>query len=98
MISLVNLVSRRNTANEICVSGYCPSVDYARGLVQVGERTYAFLQPDGGWGWSNAGLVVGDNEAVLIDTFFDLALTRELIDAVRTVTDLPIRKIVNTHH
>jgi cyclase len=73
-------------------------VDYSRGLVQVGERTYAFLQPDGGWGWSNAGLVVGDNEAVLIDTFFDLAKTRELLDAVRTVTDLPIRKVVNTHH
>lgn len=66
--------------------------------MQVGERCYAFLQPDGGWGWSNAGLVVGDNEAVLIDTFFDLKNTQELLDAVRTVTDLPIRKIVNTHH
>jgi cyclase len=73
-------------------------VDYARGLVQVGERTYAYLQPDGGWGWSNAGLIVGDNEAVLIDTFFDLAHTQELLDAARGVTDLPIRKIVNTHH
>jgi glyoxylase-like metal-dependent hydrolase (beta-lactamase superfamily II) len=73
-------------------------VNYERGLVQVGERTYAFLQPDGGWGWSNAGLVVGDREAVLIDTFFDLANTRELLDAVRNITDLPIRKVVNTHH
>ncbi len=73
-------------------------MDYPRGLVQVGERTYAFLQPDGSWGWSNAGVVIGDNEAVLIDTFFDLNLTRELLAAVRTVTDLPIHKIVNTHH
>ncbi len=75
-----------------------PSVDYDRGLVQVSERTYAFLQPDGGWGWSNAGLVVGDNEAVLIDTLMDLDKTRDLLDAVRSVTDLPIRKVVNTHH
>ncbi len=66
--------------------------------MQVGDRTYAFLQPDGGWGWSNAGLIVGDKEAILVDTFFDLNLTRELLDAVRTVTDLPIRKVVNTHH
>ncbi len=73
-------------------------MDYSRGLVQVGERTYAFLQPDGGWGWSNAGLVVGDKEAILVDTFFDLANTRELLDAVASVTDLPIRKVVNTHH
>jgi cyclase len=74
------------------------TTSYERGLVQVGDRTYAFLQPDGSWGWSNAGLVVGDTEAILIDTFFDLANTRELLEAVRGVTDLPIRKIVNTHH
>jgi glyoxylase-like metal-dependent hydrolase (beta-lactamase superfamily II) len=73
-------------------------VSYERGLVQVGERCWAFLQPDGSWGWSNAGIVIGDNEAILIDTFFDLANTQELLDAIRTITDLPIRKVVNTHH
>ena len=78
--------------------GNVPSVSYERGLVQVGERTYAFLQPDGGWGWSNAGLVVGDKEAVLIDTFMDLPKTQELLDAIATVTDKPIRTLVNTHH
>jgi glyoxylase-like metal-dependent hydrolase (beta-lactamase superfamily II) len=76
----------------------CPSVDYARGLTQVGETTYAFLQPDGGWGWSNAGLILGAQEAVLVDTFFDLPKTQELLESVRTVTDRPIRTLVNTHH
>ena len=71
---------------------------FERGLTRVGDRTYAFLQPDGGWGWSNAGLVVGDNEAVLVDTFMDLPKTTELLDAIRTVTDRPIRTVVNTHH
>jgi len=66
--------------------------------VQVGERTYAFLQPDGGWGWSNAGLILGTNEAVLVDTFMDLANTRELLDAVARATDLPVQTVVNTHH
>ncbi|MEX2394869.1 MAG: MBL fold metallo-hydrolase [Actinomycetota bacterium] len=73
-------------------------MNYERGLVQVGDRSWAFLQPDGGWGWSNAGFVVGTNEVVLIDTFFDLKLTSELLVAVGSVTDLPISKIVNTHH
>ena len=73
-------------------------MNYERGLVQVGERSWAFLQPDGSWGWSNAGFVVGEKEVVLIDTFFDLKLTEELIDAVASVTNLPICKIVNTHH
>ena len=67
-------------------------------MVQVGERTWAFLQPDGGWGWSNAGLVVGDTHAVLIDTFMDLPKTQELLEACRGVTDLPIKTVVNTHH
>ncbi len=71
---------------------------FERGLTRVGDRTYAFLQPDGGWGWSNAGLIVGDDEAVLVDTFMDLPKTKELLDAIRTVTDRPIRTLVNTHH
>jgi len=67
-------------------------------MVQVGERTHAFLQPDGGWGWSNAGLIVGDDHAVLVDTFIDLPNTQELLDACKKVTDLPISTVVNTHH
>jgi cyclase len=78
--------------------GNVHSVTYQRGLVQVGERTYAFLQPDGGWGWSNAGLVVGNDEAVLIDTFMDLRNTRELLDSIEYATDRPVRNLVNTHH
>jgi len=71
---------------------------YDRGLVQTSERTYTFLQPDGGWGWSNAGLIVGDDEAILVDTFFDLANTRELLDAIERTVDRPVRRLVNTHH
>ncbi len=71
---------------------------YERGLVQVGPSTYTFLQPDGSWGWSNAGLIVGDADAILVDTFFDLPNTRELLDAVRSATDRSIGTLVNTHH
>lgn len=72
--------------------------DYERGMVQVGPHTFAFLQPNGSWGWSNAGLVVGDREAVLVDTFFDLPRTRDLLDGIRSTTDRPINTLVNTHH
>ena len=30
---------------------------YTRGLHEVADGVWAYLQPDGGWGWSNAGLV-----------------------------------------
>ena len=49
---------------------------YERGLVEVGDGVLAWLQPDGGWGWSNAGLIVDGEAALLVDTLFDLRLTR----------------------
>ena len=55
---------------------------YDRGLHDLGNGIYAWLQPDGGWGWSNAGLVVDGDESLLVDTLFDLKLTQEMLDAM----------------
>jgi cyclase len=72
--------------------------EYTRGLHELGDGMYAFLQPDGGWGWSNAGLVIADDGSLLIDTLFDLRLTREMLDAMRPLTDAhPLRQLLNTH-
>jgi glyoxylase-like metal-dependent hydrolase (beta-lactamase superfamily II) len=71
---------------------------YTRGLHELGDGLFAFLQPDGGWGWSNAGLVVADDASLLIDTLFDLRLTREMLEAMRPLTARrPIRQVLNTH-
>jgi glyoxylase-like metal-dependent hydrolase (beta-lactamase superfamily II) len=71
---------------------------YTRGLHELGDGLFAFLQPDGGWGWSNAGLVVADETSLLIDTLFDLRLTREMLDSMRPLTaPSPIRQVLNTH-
>ena len=73
-------------------------VPYTRGLHPVADRVWAWTLPDGGYGWSNAGLVVGDGAALLVDTLFDLALTREMLAAMATVTDrAPITEVVLTH-
>ena len=37
---------------------------YEKGLVDLGRGGYAWLQPDGGWGWSNAGLVSDGDQAL----------------------------------
>lgn len=72
--------------------------EYDRGLVEVGDGVFAYLQPDGGWGWSNAGLVSAGNRSLLVDTLFDMTLTREMLDAMSPVTGTaPIGTIVNTH-
>jgi len=71
---------------------------YTKGLHDLGNGCHAWLQPDGGWGWSNAGLITGSGTSLLVDTHFDLALTREMLDGVRPVTDThPIATLVNTH-
>lgn len=74
------------------------TVSYKRGLQELGEGIYAYLQPDGGWGWSNAGLVAGEESSLLIDTLFDLRLTRDMLVAMRPViAGAPIAQAVNTH-
>ena len=58
-------------------------VPYTRGLHQVADRVWAWTLPDGGYGWSNAGLVAGDGASLLVDTLFDLPLTREMLTAMK---------------
>ena len=73
-------------------------VPYTRGLHEVADRVWAWTLPDGGYGWSNAGLVAGDGASLLVDTLFDLALTREMLAAMRPLTDhAPITDALITH-
>ena len=73
-------------------------IPYERGLHLVGSGVFAYLQPDGGWGWSNAGLVLGRDDALLVDTLFDLRLTREMLLAMHgQLAGRPISTVVNTH-
>jgi cyclase len=65
---------------------------------QLGDETYAWLQPDGSWGWSNAGLITSNGTSLLIDTLYDLHLTKAMLDAFSVVTGkAPIDTLVNTH-
>jgi cyclase len=73
---------------------------YERGLHEVGDGIWAYLQPDGGWGWSNAGLVVDGERSLLVDTLFDLRLTARMLDDMRRAAPVAAAEIdvlVNTH-
>ena len=37
---------------------------YTKGLHDLGRGCFAYLQPDGSWGWSNAGLVADGDETL----------------------------------
>ncbi|HET6874528.1 MAG TPA: MBL fold metallo-hydrolase [Acidimicrobiales bacterium] len=72
---------------------------YERGPVEVADGVWAYLQPDGGWGWSNAGFIEGDGEGLLVDTLFDTRLTAAMLADLRRVSPVAnrITTVVNTH-
>jgi cyclase len=72
---------------------------FTKGLHDLGNGCYAWLQPDGSWGYSNAGLIVDRNETLLVDTLFDLKLTREMLDGMRKSVPQAekIGTVFNTH-
>jgi cyclase len=72
--------------------------DFSKGLHELAEGLWAYLQPSGTWGYSNAGLVSGDDDSLLVDTLFDLNLTRDMLDEMKPITRArPIGALVNTH-
>jgi glyoxylase-like metal-dependent hydrolase (beta-lactamase superfamily II) len=71
---------------------------YAEGLYDLNHGLYAWLVPNGSWGESNAGLIVGDGASLLVDTLWDLNYTRAMLDAMRPLTEAaPISTVVNSH-
>lgn len=68
------------------------------GLREVAPRTWAWLQPNGGLGESNAGLICGDGASLLVDTLWDESLTRTLLAAIAAqVADAPLQRAFITH-
>ena len=73
---------------------------YQHGVHELGNGAYAYLQPDGSWGWNNAGLIVDGEASLLVDTLFDEKLTARMLAELRDAVGLKGREIdylVNTH-
>lgn len=71
---------------------------FAGGAQRVADGTWAWIQPNGELGESNAGLVVGEGESLLIDTLWDEALTRRMLDELATARGgAPISTLLHTH-
>jgi glyoxylase-like metal-dependent hydrolase (beta-lactamase superfamily II) len=74
--------------------------DFNKGLQELGNGIFAYLQPDGSWGWSNAGLIKDGEESLLVDTLFDADLTQDMLDCMRDAAGVKqgdIGTLVNTH-
>ena len=71
-------------------------------LQEVAPNVYAYIQAGGpgrdNAGVANAGVIIGEEGVMVIDTLTAPLHARALIEAIRTVTDKPFRHVVNTHH
>jgi glyoxylase-like metal-dependent hydrolase (beta-lactamase superfamily II) len=75
------------------------SATYTKGLHELGSGHFAYLQPDGSWGWSNAGLITDSGQSLLVDTLFDCKLTEDMLAAMRRATPAAetVDIVVNSH-
>jgi len=82
--------------------GGCSDGDIEKkGLVKLSEHCYAYIAggPSSSEGLgANSGFVVGEKSVLVVDSRFTPKLAGELLEAIRSVTDRPIRYLVNTHY
>ncbi len=72
--------------------------DFDEGLYEIAKNTYAWMVPNGSWGETNSGLIVGDGESLLVDTLWDLRCTQQMVEAIKPITDnAAVNTVVNTH-
>jgi len=67
-------------------------------VTQISEGIYAYLQPDGSWHLNNTGFLVDGDGVISVDATSTERRTRAYLDAIASVTDRPVRTLVNTHH
>jgi cyclase len=65
---------------------------------EVADGVFAYVQPDGSWYINNTGFLVGERGVASIDACATERRTRAYLEAIRGVTDKPVRTLVNTHH
>lgn len=66
-------------------------------LSEIAPGIYACLQEDRGLGYSNSGFI-NRGGGLVVDTFWDLPHTREMIQHYSRVSNEPASRVVNTHH
>lgn len=72
-----------------------PKTRQATGLVQLTERTWAWIAKNDRS--SNSALFVGDEWALVVDPGLTPSVVIEFLNAVREVTEKPVRWVVLTH-
>lgn len=74
---------------------------WASGMFELADGVFAYIQPNGpqgNAGWSNAGLIVGDDYCAVVDTLGTNSMQAGFVEAIRKVTHKPVSRVLLTHH
>lgn len=69
----------------------------APAIQEVSKGIFAYIQLDGSWFLNNAGCIVGEKTATVVDSTGTEARARAWHAAIRQVTPKPISALINTH-
>lgn len=67
-------------------------------LIEVADRVFAYVQPDGSWFINNTGFVVGRSSVISVDACSTERRTRALRERIASVSPAPVTTLINTHH
>ena len=65
---------------------------------EVADGIFAYIQPDGSWWINNAGFLVGTTGVISVDTCSTERRSRDYLAAIRSISQRPVRTLINTHH
>lgn len=66
-------------------------------MKKLSPGVYAYIQSEGTWFISNAGLILGDDRGIVIDSLATGKMVRNFIDEIENLTNNQIDFLINTH-
>lgn len=67
-------------------------------VIEVADRVFAYIQPDGTWWINNTGFLAGRRQTIAIDASSTDRRTTRFIDTIGTHASAPVTTLINTHH
>jgi cyclase len=75
---------------------------FAGGLTRIADGVYSYVDaknpsPATSFG-ANAGIIIGKDKVVVVDSLTSAKEAQRFIKDIRSITDKPIKYVINTHH
>jgi cyclase len=88
--------AQKDSAQQTPASARAPAVLFT--LKPLGHNVFAAIPNPGSGSGGNSGIIIGDDGVAVVDTFQTAAAARQLLEAIRKQTQLPVKFVINTHY